>query len=348
MAIAALVAFFLCLQGLRLAAAQSLNSIASAINNLPVLYDTSDIRLVKASHGLDSFWASSFIRTTDNRRFLVSANVIIQNGAAIQRAGILSLDDPLSTFPRNYLGLVLADGSDGTAELFNITTHDGRFSMETISNSNSAAEAFPSMRIFSALPDTEFDIDINMHGPAILNAGLGSFQWGGGIEHQISLPAARPSGTLVVGNKTLTIDSRNSLTWYDRQWGPTLPDGFTWFGLYVAGPDNSQCYLSVWNWQDSIDGDKAFVTIQNKRASGNTVIPIAAFEASDTLVFNSPASGRAYPLQYTVTLGDGKKFRVKSFRPDQEYVMDGSTYGFYSGYVEVDGDYTGFGVIDIP
>ncbi|KAL4901093.1 hypothetical protein BDW74DRAFT_182189 [Aspergillus multicolor] len=294
----------------------------SPINKLPIFYDTSDIHLVNASHGLDSFWGSSFIRTTNNHAFLISANIITNNGTATQRAGFHSVDDSLSdtALTRNFQAAVLAAGSDGTAEPFNITTQDGRFAMESIPTSNcdsaeAGAQAFPPMHIFSSIQDISFDIDIYMQGPVILNAGIGSFQWGGSIQHHISLSAARPSGTITVNNEILTIDSESSFTWYDRQWGPTLPDHLTWFGLYVTAPDNTRSYLSVWNWQDSINGDKSFVTIQEENGSRNIVVPVMAFDPSDTLLFTSSVTGLVYPLEYNVTLEDGTEFRVRSLRP---------------------------------
>lgn len=313
-------------------------------NKLPVFYDTSDIHLVEAKHGFDSFWAVNYIHTTDNRSFLVSAHALVGNGSATQRAGILSLDEPLKFFTRNYQTIGSIKDNNGTLEPFNLTMPGGQFGMAN--HRGPRGEPFPSMRIFSHLPETKFDIDVDMQGPAILNAGLGSWLWGGGIQHQVSLPAARPHGTIVVNNTTLSIDSRKSFTWYDRQWGPTSANNFTWLGLYLTASDNSQSYMSVWNWVDTVNGDKSFATIQTD-VGVNTVVPLAGFQVSDADVFQSKASCTRYPLEYKITLIDGSHLVVKSVRPDQEYVLEGTKTGFYSGYVQVSGNYTGYGAIDI-
>lgn len=316
--------------------------------DLPVFYEISDINLVKASHALDSFWAVNFIRTTNNRTFVVSANAIIRNGSATQRAGILSLDDPSTLFATNYQSVGVVRENNGTLDPFNLTMPGGQFGLETIRHRAAAAseEAFPPMRIFSHLPETEFDIKLKFQGPVLLNAGLGSWLWGGGIQHQISLPAARPHGTIVVDNSTLLIDSSKSVTWYDRQWGPTMPDHFTWFGLYLTAKDGTESYISIWNWEDGINGNKSFATIQN-HAGVSTVLPLSSFQPSKKDILRSKATGQVYALQHHITLVDGSHLVIKSLRPDQEFVIDNSRVGFYSGYVEVSGDYTGHGMIDI-
>ncbi|KGO76094.1 hypothetical protein PITC_006370 [Penicillium italicum] len=313
---------------------------------LPVFYDASDIDLVEANHAMDSFWAANFIRTTNNQSFFISAHIIVRNGSATQRAGIMSLDEPLEFYTQTYQNIGPVRESNGTLEPFNLTMPGGRFGMETIPHRNATRGTFLSKRIFSHLPAVKFDIDLEMKGPVLLNAGLGSWLWGGGLQNQISLPVTRPHGTFVVENRTLTIDPKRSFTWYDRQWGPTSPERFTWLGLYLTAPNKPKVYISIWNWEDSVNGNKSFATLQSHDGT-NTVLPLTRFEPSDKHVFNSTVSGNKYSLEYNIRLADGTKLHVKSSRPDQEYVMDNSTIGFYSAYVEVSGDYTGYGAMDI-
>ncbi|KAJ5955139.1 hypothetical protein N7501_009418 [Penicillium viridicatum] len=329
--------------------AQLFNSTTAAIKDLPVFYEISDINLVETNHALDSFWAVNYIRTMDNRSFVVSANAIIRNGSATQRASIMSLDDSSTLFAKNYQSVGIVRENNGTLDPFNLTMPGGRFGLETMPHRVAAAsssEALSPMRIFSHLPEIEIDIDLEFQGPVILNAGLGSWLWAGGIQHQISLPAARPHGTIVVDNATLFIDSCRSVTWYDRQWGPTMPDHFTWFGLYLTAKDGLESYVSIWNWEDDINGNKSFATIMDQ-AGASTVLPLSSFQPSMKDLFHSKASGHAYALQHDITLMDGAHLVVKSSRPDQEFVIDNSRIGFYSGYVEVSGDYTGHGMVDI-
>ncbi|RDW78878.1 uncharacterized protein DSM5745_05730 [Aspergillus mulundensis] len=328
--------------------AQVFDSTTAAIKGLPVFYDISDVNLVEADHAFDSFWAVNYIRTTDNRTFFVSANAIIRNGSATQRAGILSLDDPSSLYTKHYQDIGLVREKNGTLDPFNLTMPGGQFGLETLHHhAASSPEALPPMRIFSHLPGTEFDIDLEFKAPVLLNAGLGSWRWAGGIQHQVSLPASRPRGTIIVDNTTLSIDSDKSVTWYDRQWGPTMPDRFTWFGFYLtSAKDGIESYVSIWHWVDDINGNKSFATIQNQ-AGVSTVLPLLNFQPSKTDIFHSKATGNLYALQYNITLMDGSHIIVKSQLQDQEYVLDDSTVGFFSGYVEVSGDFTGHGTVDI-
>ncbi|OJZ80141.1 hypothetical protein ASPFODRAFT_212858 [Aspergillus luchuensis CBS 106.47] len=319
---------------------------STAIDGLPVFYDKSDIELVEANHAFDSFWAANYVHTTDNRNFLVSLNAIVINGSATQRAGILSLDAPLAFFKANYGSVGHVKGSNGTLDPFNLTMPGGKFGLEIVPRNVTGGGRFPHMRIFNNLPETEFDIDLEMRGPTLLNAGLGSWFWVDDIQNQVSLPAARPHGTLVVNHTTLVIDPLRSTTWYDRQWGPTMPDTFCWFGLYLTDSDNVKSYMSIWHWKDPIEGDKSFATVQNNPGA-TTVFPLANFLSSTNEVYHSAVTGSAYPLMHNVTLPDGSYLVIKSVRPDQEYVMNNSTSAFYSGYVEVSGDFTGHGVVDI-
>ncbi|KAL4964287.1 uncharacterized protein BDV14DRAFT_209428 [Aspergillus stella-maris] len=324
-------------------------SPSALIEALPVFYDISDVNLVEANHALDSFWAVNYIRTTNNRSFLLNVNALVRNGSATQRAGIMSLDNPSVPYPKNYQNVGQVKNNNGTLDPFNLTMPGGRFGLETTGQgaaSSSKEAVLPPMRIFSHHPGTEFDIDLDFQGPVLLNAGLGSWRWGGGIQHQVSLPEARPRGTFVVDNITLTIDPRHSVTWYDRQWGPTQPDHFTWFGLYLTDKTGTESYISIWDWEDEINGNKTFVTMLDQDGA-NTALPVLDFQRSTDNVFHSKATGVTYVLQHNITLADGSELIVTAAQPDQEYVMDGTTVGFYSGYVEVSGDYMGHGAMDI-
>ncbi|EKV12637.1 short-chain dehydrogenase, putative [Penicillium digitatum] len=339
-----LFCFYATARSAEVSASELLNTTTPSA--LPVFYDASDIDLVEANHATDSYWVANYIRTTSNESFYVSAHIMVRNGSATQRAGIMSLDKPLGYYKQNYQNIGPVRESNGTLEPFNITMPGGKFGMEAIPHKNAARETFLPMRIHSHLPEVTFDIDLDMKGPVVLNAGLGSWLWAGGLQNQISLPVTRPRGSLVVDNRKLTIDSKKSFSWYDRQWGPTSPERFTWLGLYLNAPNKTESYLSIWNWEDSVNGNKSFATLQS-RAGTNTVLSLTRFEASDKHVLNSTVTGNKYSLEYKIKLADGTQLRVKSARPNQEFVMENSTVGFYSGYVEVSGDYTGYGAMDI-
>jgi hypothetical protein len=127
-----------------------------------------------------------------------------------------------------------------TNGVFNLTFDNGVYAL----GSTSKTDPITSLCTISCVPSVEFDITFQNSAPPLLNAGLGSFFWAGAIQHQWSIPAGRVSGSLIVDNKTLAIDPEASLTWYDRQFGLTAAQNFTWFGLRLnSGKRQTGAYV---------------------------------------------------------------------------------------------------------
>ncbi|KAJ5208689.1 hypothetical protein N7449_003068 [Penicillium cf. viridicatum] len=328
---------------------QSSTLTASGAEQLPLFYNLSEPHPVRSSHGVNSFWMSSFVRTTDNGSYLVMAHTSFQGGVGYtQRGGILSLDEPLGSYPRFYqtsFVAAVAKNNHTNIEPLNLTLSSGAFGLESV---GPATDPSSPLRFFSRVPEAKFDVVFDMSAPVILNAGLGSWLWAGAIQNQWSMPAGRTRGSFVVNDSVLTIDPDQSFTWYDRQWGATQVPTFTWFGLHLAPPDEStgKIYFSIWNWVDPVDGNKSFATVQSQSGI-SSVVPVVEFSASEENVFHSQATNSTYPLEYDISLLDGTHLHISSVRPDQEYVITNTTSGFYSGVMEVTGSYTGYGVADI-
>ncbi|KAL2826895.1 hypothetical protein BDW59DRAFT_144906 [Aspergillus cavernicola] len=316
------------------------------IENVPTIFDLSDLHLVKAEHAFDSYWTGGIIRTTSNDNYLLVAHAAVYGNVTTYRGGILSLDDPLGYHPKYYQAVDTFTHNNGTVEPFHLTVPGNVFDMEFIGPAN---EWFPRLKVTSRVPETKFNIAIDMDkaGPPVLNAGLGSWRWVGEPQHQVSVPRGRLSGTFTVNDTLFTIDPSQSLAWYDRQWGPTLVPAFTWFGLHLTSSNapHEEIYASIWNWEDDVNGNKSFATVQ--RPSGiNSIVPLAEFTATDS--FHSPASNKTYSLDHRIRLADGTLLHIKPVRRDQEFVLQGFDNPFYSGAVEVTGNkYTGYGYIDI-
>jgi hypothetical protein len=320
---------------------------------MPTFFDSSDLHLVKAEHGFDSYWVGGFVRTTGNENYIVLAHAAVYGNMTTYRGGILSLDDPQSYVAKYYRAV--DEFTNGTVEPFHLTIPGDVFEMKF---TGPVDEWFPRIDTVSRVPEAPFDFSLDMKQagrPPVLNAGLGSWRWVGGTQHQVSVTEGRLTGTFTLNKTVFTIDPDNSVGWYDRQWGPTFVSHFTWFGLYLTKTSSSpsfsplasreQIYASIWNWKDEINGNKSFATIQGPSGT-NTVIPVVGFTPVDT--FHSPASNKTYSLQHTVILADGTALHIKPVLRDQEFVLEGFDNPFYSGAVEVSGDdYTGYGFVDI-
>jgi kievitone hydratase len=225
---------------------------------------------------------------------------------------------------------------------FNLTFDNGVYAL----GSTSKTDPITGLRTFSHVPGVEFDITFEISAPALLNAGLGSFFWAGAIQHQWSMPAGRVSGSLIVDNKTLTIDPEASLTWYDRQFGLTAAQNFTWFGLHLnSGKDKPARVFSLWQWIDPVSGNKQFVT-ERTAPNIDAVVPIVQFLPSKDKLFQSKLTNFTYPLEWSIILLDGTQLEIETLRPDSEYTTQGQRT-FYTSVVSVKGSYSGYGAVEI-
>ncbi|KAF9769936.1 hypothetical protein IL306_012575 [Fusarium sp. DS 682] len=206
------------------------------------------------------------------------------------------------------------------------------------------------MRTWSDIGEVEFDITYNATSSAILNGGLGVFKFGNGPSYEWGLPNCRTEGSVTLGGHEITIDPRNSFTWYDRQWNDGLPENgnWTWFQLHVP---NSDTKFSIWAVEDGVAGlANYFATVRLENGTQN-FIPVT-FVPDYSRQWHSPATGFYYPQDWSLVIGNFATLRVSSPVKNQETVGKSILSSAYEGFVtfssEINSQYVdGYGIIEI-
>lgn len=210
---------------------------------------------------------------------------------------------------------------------------------------------FSAMRTWSSVSGAEFDLSFELSAPVLLNGGLGFFQPADAVTYEWSMPAGKTMGWLSLDGLNVTVDTRNSLTWYDRQWGGEVPF-WTWFELHVNGRgcEDTATPISVWTY-DTLSGPAGLATIREANGVQN-VVPVVSIRPSDR-AYVSEDTGMTYPLDWTLKLADETTFYISSPRDDQEMHLPEGIYAAYEGYVVVTGNYQngkefeGYGVVEM-
>ncbi|KAH8798540.1 hypothetical protein F5884DRAFT_813708 [Xylogone sp. PMI_703] len=329
------------------------SSVTAWEENLPISYTLVGSQTLDPTLNSNSFWSSSFLSGSDGHDYLVLSHGLFRNTEiGVYRASILDITEP-SSFYKQFE--ILAN----TPRVFYENTGVFNFSFDNWGfGSISATDPLSTLRTWSSVQEVEFDITFDTAGPVLYNGGTGSFQWGSGpnLTNEWSMPAGRTSGHITNANgEKVSIDASRSITWYDRQWSGQNPTNWTWFQIHLGdspaseGPPAS-IDLSIWIWDDPEEGRQAWAT-GREAAKVQYVVPVVEFSPSQRY-YSSSTSGAVYPLDWTISLLDGRTFWISSVRPDQELVtMDGQG-ATYEGYIEVnsvkDGsNTTGYGVVEI-
>jgi kievitone hydratase len=149
---------------------------------------------------------------------------------------------------------------------------------------------------------------------------------------------------MVNGEKVEVVPELSS-TWYDRQWA-SLQDSFQWIAMIFEESDWLDIDILVnWDWTDAVNGPKEFATLRSAKTGRDSVVPITMTESS-TIVYTSPETGIAYPLEFVVQLGD-IEIVVTTPRDDQIFEA-GPDSGFppqFSGYVDIVAKKAGFPLV---
>jgi hypothetical protein len=210
----------------------------------------------------------------------------------------------------------------------------GQNGFESISDDNVSQ-----MRTWSNHGNVTFDVQYNATSGALVDGGVGLFTFGNGLTYEWGLPACQTEGSLTVNGEVITVDPKNSFTWYDRQWNDGVPVGgnWTWFELHVA---NSRTKISLWAIEDKTTNlADYFATIRLEDGSQN-VVPVN-FVPDYTRQWHSPATGRDYAQDWSLLVGDYINLRVSSITGDQEIAGDTAFTSAYEGFVTFTGDVSG-------
>ncbi|KAL1633335.1 hypothetical protein SLS56_002970 [Neofusicoccum ribis] len=186
-----------------------------------------------------------------------------------------------------------------------------------------SADSTSTMRIWASLPTIGFNVTWESSSKVLFNAGSAMFWFGSsGNTHEWSMPAGITSGTLTLnGTQEISIDSANSLTWYDRQWG-------------YAGPFGG-------------DAIKRFATVRKDMGTHVLSYDLLA-DWSNT--WTSDCSGKTYPLSWTLRFQNGEELHMESIRDDQELCNVGQEAA-YEGFIIASGSVLGkkpaFGLVEM-
>jgi hypothetical protein len=321
-------------------------------SSLPVSYNLSTSQTDQDPSSTNgSFWSSSFVHASNGHDYLVISNVVaglpIPLLSSEIRASILDITNP--SLYSEFAFLSNITNLYSTTGVLNASFDNYGF------GSTSSTEGLSQLRTFSQMSGTEFDLTFDTSSPVLLNGGLGEFFVAGGVGLEWSMPAGKTAGWIGVNGTKVPVDSERSLTWYDRQWG-VVPSSFTWFQVHIGGGDpQGPCQivvLSIWDWVDPINGNKAFATMRTGVQGVQTVTPITS-TPSTTKTFTSAITGITYPLEWAVELFDGTKLTLMSIRPDQETPTSNGPLSTYTGFLNVTAEFPsgqvsqGFGVVEI-
>ncbi|KAL2846382.1 hypothetical protein BJY01DRAFT_263342 [Aspergillus pseudoustus] len=301
-------------------------------NSLPVPFNLSASQTDILDEGTsNSFWISSFLLGSDGHKYFVISHAL-DGSPASYRASILDVTNP-------SIRVQFSTADTANTSLYSDT---GVFSFITSNftfGATNHADGLSKMRTWSNYNSVQFDLTFETSSPVLLNGGTGSFEVTGGVGYEWSMPAGKTTGSLTIDGTTITVDTAQSQTWYDRQWG-NIPQSWYWFEVHIEPMTDypTGAVLSVWNWVDDISGDKNFATV--REAPGiQRVVPVKNFSRNLNSVWTSTHTGHKYVQDFELLLEDGTSLSISSILEDQE-LWNESESGF-EGYMTVTGSYKG-------
>ncbi|PYI09460.1 hypothetical protein BO78DRAFT_394928 [Aspergillus sclerotiicarbonarius CBS 121057] len=309
--------------------------IQEGINHLPLVYDfnTSNSRVANASN---SWWLSSFLYGSNNHEYMVVSHIMDLVEVTFNRGSIYDITN------RSYSQFAKSSTDDSIYKFaanghFNITVDtDFHFGSTTTGN------ATQQLRSYSTVEGAEYDLTFDLSAPVIFNAGIGGvFNLGGSHTAEWSMPGGRTTGHLTQDGVTITVDSKRSLTWYDRQWNVgegAASANWTWFELHLQTPAQQERKISAWVYDSEATGRRQWATVQSE--GGSAIEMIEHYETFGHEWYSNH-SNYTYPLNWKVGLQDGTELTIRSVYEDQEIGYPTSLLT-YEGFVTVSGtDATG-------
>ncbi|OCK73254.1 hypothetical protein K432DRAFT_399003 [Lepidopterella palustris CBS 459.81] len=290
-------------------------------------------------YGVNSYWTIYFITASNSHDyFLVGhCNAGFFSGAApslLVRASMLDITDGV------YSSLtVLPDNATISNDTYNFYAPP----LHCYSNS---ADLFSSITVVSEIPGATFNITSLSDGPKFFDAGSGTFMWGNQT-NEWAIPNGYVTGTITYNDTVYDIISSQSLSWFDRQWGPA--DGHGGWQLFIFYLSND---LKVCVWHGfEVDGftlNMATILYPD----GHHEVEIVDPDIHPSVPFLGPYSGVQYYGAFEVLI-PGKNAYLHITLP----VLAGeitnpklptASYTLFEGYMTVEGCWegekvTGFG-----
>ncbi|RSL37925.1 hypothetical protein CEP53_015356 [Fusarium sp. AF-6] len=319
-------------------------AVVNGLDTLPTPFNLTNSQQRSSEFGAGSFWSSSFLSASNNHQYLVISHVMADvpfwtPGRAMYRGSVL---DITNTSKYSQFEFFVDD--------YDVFGENGDFNA-TFSDYGFISAGPGALRTWSNISGAEFDLNIELSSPIILNGGIGVFQVSSTL-HQWSLPAGKTTGSLSIDGSKVSINSKSSLTWYDRQWNGGPPD-WTWFELHLdtGKPKADLVPVSVWIWEDPASGFKGIASIREEPGV-QKVVPVKSLETTGRS-WTSEATGAEYALGWVLELTDGTKLSISSQRDDQELAAKGGEFPAYAGYILAEGrlgrdqSVHGYGVVEI-
>ncbi|KAF4961402.1 hypothetical protein FGADI_256 [Fusarium gaditjirri] len=274
-----------------------------------------------------SFWINAFIHGFNGHYYYIASHLMsyasdIEGSKPVYRASVLDLTDP--TIFHKHDRIAPETLRFGPAMVISGPA------LSTIDKN-----PIHGLHTYSSAENVEFDFDFYFTSPILLNAALGSYQVGGGLGWEWSVPRGRIEGSLKAKGEKVDIAPEKYFAWYDRQFG-SLQDSFNWVMLHFE--ESVWLDISVmcaWKWEDRMDGQKMFAAVRSSLSGRDSMVSIY-LAASATNFWVSPDTGLEYPQEWTIQLED-MELLFTSPRPDQVIEADDDT-GFpsqFSDYVNV-------------
>jgi len=298
------------------------------------------------AHGSDSFWTSSYLRCSNGHDYFVITHLAVFSGSPITtRGAVLDITEGTGYTSRTNTSSTYTV-YDATTGVFNATVGDFQFGCLNASDPTSL------IRTAASVPGVQYDITFEGTSPALLNGAVGDLYLGGGHSYEWAIPAAPSSGFLVVNGTKVTIDSTQSITWFDRQFGGT-GGGFSWhwFELHIKTKDSSDLIpMSIWLEVDTVHGSKNFASI--REAVGQQVLAPITSATPSNRTWTSTQSNITYNLDWTLTMTGDTSLQLKLITGDQELTTTTGASLVYEGFLTVTGTYkgkpiTGYGLMEV-
>ncbi|KAF7557096.1 hypothetical protein G7Z17_g928 [Cylindrodendrum hubeiense] len=289
-----------------------------------------------------SWWMSSFITSTLGKQYLAISHVMTTS-KNICRSSVLDLQTLKYWVHLVYCPSVGTKAYDKSGPLdadfdtygFGSTTEDSISNMYTYANTNAS---------FS------FNISWAATSKPVLNGGSGVIAFGPGPANatEWAIPAGKTTGNLKLDGKEVTIDTKNSFTWYDRQMSFGGPRNWTWFEVNFPG---SEVKASIWAYDLGLPDNTTYQFATIRLGDSQLVLAYELVpDMSNTWV--SPNTHLVYPLSWKLKFDNGDYLTIKSVRPDQEMygpeeLVDSAYTGFITASGKFFGQTHGFGVVEL-
>lgn len=193
---------------------------------------------------------------------------------------------------------------------WNLEERDGRY------HAHIAADGF------------EFELTLEPDGPPMLNGRAGFSQKAPdpiNASHYYSRPQLAASGRLRIGTRQHPVTGR---AWLDHEWSSAiLPEGargWDWIGINLHDGGSLMAFQ-----MRGTDGAPIWAGGTLRHADGaKNILEPAQLRFMPRRMWTSPRSGRRYPVQWSVVVGD-RQFAIEPLMDDQELDSRTSTGAVY-------------------